>query len=370
VRDRLTLFFASRWGIVLARAVIGLIAVVLQRMGNPPNMGVCVACFERDVAGALGLHRAGVVQYLRPEIPAFVLGSLLAALLFREFRARGGSAPLVRFLLGGFAMIGALAFLGCPWRALLRLGAGDGNALVGLAGLTAGIAIGVAFLRRGYTLGRSRTQAAPAGWILPGLMAGLLVLAFVKPSFLLASAKGPGAMAAPIAISLAGGLLIGAVAQRTRFCTMGSVRDVLLARDVHLISGVAALVAVVFVANLILGRVSFGFASQPVGHSDHPWNFLGMVLAGLAFAMAGGCPGRQLFLAGEGDSDAGVFVLGMIVGAAFAHNFALAAVPDRVVDGSLVVGGPGPNGQVAVVLGLVVCGGLGFLLRERWEETR
>ena len=41
-----------------------------------------------------------------------------------------------------------------------------------------------------------------------------------------------------------------------------------------------------------------------------------MVLAGLAFALAGGCPGRQLFLAGEGDGDSAIFVLGMVSGAA------------------------------------------------------
>ena len=40
-------------------------------------MGICVACFERDIAGAIGLHRAAVVQYIRPEIIGFVLGSLL-----------------------------------------------------------------------------------------------------------------------------------------------------------------------------------------------------------------------------------------------------------------------------------------------------
>jgi len=43
-------------------------AALLQKLGNPGNMGICVACFERDIAGAVGLHRAAVVQYMRPEI--------------------------------------------------------------------------------------------------------------------------------------------------------------------------------------------------------------------------------------------------------------------------------------------------------------
>jgi uncharacterized protein len=134
--------FATRWGIIGVGACIGILAPLLQKLGNPANMGICVACFERDIAGAMGLHRAAVVQYMRPEIIGFVLGALLAAYLFKEFRPRTGSAPIVRFMLGVLAMIGALVFLGCPWRALLRLAGGDGNALLGIAGLIAGIWIG------------------------------------------------------------------------------------------------------------------------------------------------------------------------------------------------------------------------------------
>ena len=132
-------YFATRWGIISVGAFIGVLAALLQKLGNPGNMGICVACFERDIAGALGLHRAGVVQYMRPEIIGFVLGSLIAAYAFKEFRPRAGSAPIVRFVLGAFAMIGALVFLGCPWRALLRFAAGDGNAIFGLLGLIFGI---------------------------------------------------------------------------------------------------------------------------------------------------------------------------------------------------------------------------------------
>jgi YedE family putative selenium metabolism protein len=144
---------------------------------------------------------------------------------------------------------------------------------------------------------------------------------------------------------------------------MGSIRDVVLMGDTHLISGLGALLVVAFITNLILGQVKFGFFGQPVAHSSHLWNFLGMTLAGLAFALAGGCPGRQLFLSGEGDGDAGVFVLGMIVGAGFSHNFALAGTPDSVANGT--VGGISPYGMAAVVLGLVVCLIIGFTMREK-----
>ena len=67
--------------------------------GNPPNMGICAACFIRDIAGALGLHSAAVVQYIRPEIIGFILGAFLTSFAFREFRARGGASPMIRFMI-------------------------------------------------------------------------------------------------------------------------------------------------------------------------------------------------------------------------------------------------------------------------------
>jgi YedE family putative selenium metabolism protein len=356
-------FFATKWGIISVGAFIGVFAALLQKWGNPGNMGICVACFNRDIAGAVGLHRAAVVQYMRPEIIGFILGSLIAAYGFKEFRARAGSAPIVRFILGAFAMIGALVFLGCPWRALLRLAGGDGNAILGLAGLIFGIWIGTLFLRNGYNLGRTTKTYTSVGWLLPIVMLGFLVLMFIYPriegeqqsGILFYSVKGPGAMHAPLIISLIIGLAVGFLAQRSRFCTMGAFRDFILFRQNHLLLGLISLVVFAFIVNLIVGQFHPGFAKQPVAHTMHIWNFGGMTLAGLAFALAGGCPGRQLFLAGEGDGDAAVFVLGMIVGAGFSHNFGLASSPNGV----------GPHGIAAVVIGLLICLFIGFTMRNK-----
>ncbi|MBM4276747.1 MAG: YedE-related selenium metabolism membrane protein [Deltaproteobacteria bacterium] len=355
-------FFGSRWGIISVGAFIGIFAPLLQKWGNPANMGVCVACFDRDIAGALGLHRAAVVQYMRPEIIGFVLGALIAAYAFKEFRARAGSAPIVRFVLGAFAMIGGLVFLGCPWRAALRLAGGDGNAIFGLLGLIGGIWVGTLFLKGGYNLGRSQKTHTSVGWLLPLIMLGFLVLMLIFPQVqgqeksgvLFYSVKGPGSMHAPLIVSLVVGLLIGFLAQRSRFCTMGAIRDFVLFKQIHLLLGFITLVVVAFIVNLILGQFNPGFEKQPVAHTMSLWNFGGMVLAGLAFALAGGCPGRQLFLAGEGDGDAAVFVLGMIVGAGFAHNFGLASSPDGV----------GPYGIPAVIIGLLTCLFIGFTMRK------
>ena len=79
-----------------------------------------------------------------------------------------------------------------------------------------------------------------------------------------------------------------------------------------------------------------------------------MALAGWGSILLGGCPLRQLILAGEGNGDAAVTVLGMIVGAAIAHNFGLAGNPDSVVDGAYQGGGIGTAGMIAVVTGFVV----------------
>jgi uncharacterized protein len=356
-------FFATPAGVIAVGAVIGVIAALLQKAGNPANMGICVACFERDIAGAIGLHRAAVVQYIRPEIIGFVVGSLIAAYLSKEFRPRAGSAPIVRFVLGMFAMIGALVFLGCPWRAVLRLAGGDGNALFGMAGLAGGVWLGTLFLKGGYNLGRTGSSPSSVGWLFPLTMLGLLVIMLLNPQvaeepksgILFYSLKGPGSMHAPLLISLAAGLAIGLMAQRSRFCTMGALRDLILFKQTHLFGGLLALLVFSFLTNLAVGQFKPGFAGQPVAHTMGLWNFGGMVLAGLAFALAGGCPGRQLFLAGEGDGDAAVFVWGMIVGAGISHNFGLASSPSGV----------GPHGIAAVIVGLAVCVFIGMTMKQR-----
>ena len=86
-------FFKENWLVIVTGVVVGLAALLLQALGNPKNMGFCIACFERDIAGALGLHSAAVVQYVRPEVIGIVLGSCIMALIGKEFRAQASSPP-------------------------------------------------------------------------------------------------------------------------------------------------------------------------------------------------------------------------------------------------------------------------------------
>ena len=356
--------------VVSAGAAVGLAAIFLMLLGNPANMGFCIACFLRDIAGACGLHNAAKVQYVRPEIIGLVLGALAMSLATREFRSRAGSAPAVRFVLGGFVMIGALAFLGCPLRMVLRLGGGDLNALVGLIGFTIGICIGIVFLKKGFTLGRSYEAKAIEGSVLPIVMAVLLILVLAVPALFKFSEEGPGSKHAPFFIALVLALIVGALAQKSRLCMVGGIRDAIMLKDVHLLIGFIAIFVVVLIGNLITGNFHPGFAMQPIAHSSHLWNLLGMMLTGWGSVLLGGCPLRQLILAGTGNGDSAVTVFGMIVGAAIAHNFGLAGNADSLNDAKeLVVGGISTYGKVAVVLGLIVMLVVGLMNLPKEEAT-
>ena len=342
----------ERIQIVIAGLIIGVIASLLVFFGNPSNMGFCIACFLRDTAGGLGLHRAAAVQYIRPEIIGLVLGSFGVALVKKEFSAKGGSAPVTRFVLGFFVMVGCLMFLGCPFRMILRLAGGDLNALLGLLGFALGILAGVFFLRRGYSLKRTYTQTKLDGVIFPVIQVVVFILLVAAPAFIFftEAGGGPGAKHAAVAISLIAGLIVGALAQRTRLCMVGGIRDVVLFREPKLLMGFGAILVSALVCNLILngvGEATFfhlGFKGQPIAHTDGLWNCLGMLLVGFGCVLLGGCPLRQLVMSGEGNSDSAVTVLGLIVGAAFCHNFGLASSAD----------GPTAAGKIAVLLGIAV----------------
>lgn len=343
--------------VIVTGALIGAAAVALTALGNPGNMGFCIACFLRDIAGSLKLHSAGAVQYFRPEIIGLVLGSLIISLVTKEFKPRGGSSPMLRFLLGMLVMIGALMFLGCPLRMMLRIGGGDVNALIGLVGFVAGIFIGTLFLKNGFTLKRSYDLGKAEGLTFPVILLVLFVVFLVSPSLFAASEEGagPGAMHAAVLVSLVIGLVAGALCQKSRFCTVAASRDAIMFSDFQMLYGFLAVIVVSIIGNLILGKFHLSMADQPVAHTDGIWNFLGMALVGWGSVYLGGCPLRQLILAGEGNSDSAITVTGFIAGAAFCHNFGLASSAK----------GPTENGMIAVAVGLVLLLVIGLVNRQK-----
>ena len=217
-------------------------------------------------------------------------------------------------------MIGALVFLGCPLRMVIRLGGGDLTAVAGLLGFLAGILVGIVFLKRGFSLGRAYPVKLGEGMMIPGVMVLLLALLLAAPGLLKFSEEGPGSMHAFWGISLVAGLVVGALAQRSRLCMAGGLRDGFLLRDFTLLTGFLAIWVTMTIGNLILGSYNLSAQSQPIAHSQYLWSFLGMALAGWGSILLGGCPLRQLILAGEGNGDSAIAVFGMIVGAAIAHN--------------------------------------------------
>ena len=343
--------FDKTWKLAVSGAVIGLLVMLLAIYGNPANMAICVACFIRDTAGALKLHTAAPVQYFRPEVVGFVCGSFLLALLTKEYKSTAGSSPMVRFILGAAMMIGALVFLGCPLRMVLRMAAGDLNAWVALIGFAGGVATGSFFLKKGFSLGRAYEAKPVGGAVLPVVLAALLVIG-VATGVYAVSTEGPGSKHAPIILSLVVALVIGALAQKSRMCFAGSIRDIILMKNFDLISIIAALFAVMAVYNAATGSFHLGFSGQPIAHSQHLWNILGMYAVGFAAVLAGGCPLRQIILAGQGSSDSAGTCLGMLFGAALAHNFHLvgAAAKAATETEAAVLGGPAMPGKIAVIV--------------------
>ena len=337
-------------GIIATGAVIGLIAVALVVLGNPKNMGFCIACFLRDIAGSTKLHTAPIVQYFRPEIVGLVIGAMAMALIGKEFSPKGGSAPVTRFFLGAFVMIGALVFLGCPLRMVLRIGGGDFNAVVGLIGFAAGILVGIFFLNKGFSLKRTYKLPVSEAFVFPAGLVLLFALFLIVPSLFVFSESGPGSMHAPVIVALIAGLVVGALCQKSRMCMVAGIRDLVLFKDWKLLLGFVTIIIAALIGNLVTGNFNLGFAGQPVAHSVHLWNFMGMLIVGFGSVLLGGCPLRQLILTGEGNTDSAVTVLGYIAGAAFAHNFSLAGSAASADS----IGGPSINGKVAVIIGLVV----------------
>lgn len=334
--------------VILTGFTIGIAALILVAFGNPRNMGFCIACFIRDIAGSLDLHTTRGLQYARPEIFGLILGSSLLAIIKKEFRATSGSAPVMRFTLGFFMMAGALVFLGCPLRMVLRLGGGDGKAIFALIGFTGGIALGSYFLNQGFTLGRSFKQKSFDGMIIPLISIAMLFFGLFKMVGIESESSH-----APFFLSLSLAFIVGGLAQRSRFCMVGGIRDFILFKDNHLFLGSLALFLTVLFGNIILGNFSFS-----ITFANSLWYILSMALVGLCGVLLGGCPLRQLVLIGEGNGDSSITLLGMLVGAAISHNFSTASSPSLVKIG----------GKIEVIVGLIIVTGIAVLIIKKQNK--
>ncbi len=232
-------------------------------------------------------------------------------------------------------------------------------ALVALIGFIIGILIGIVFLKKGFSLKRAYDAPVTEGLAMPVIVVILGVLVLAAPALFAFSEKGPGSMHAPFAIALIVALIVGGLCQKSRLCMVGGLRDSFMFKEFSLLWGFIALLVVMIIGNLILGSFNLGFGNaeslQPIAHNAWVWNLRGMTLVGWGSVLLGGCPLRQLILAGEGNGDSAVTVFGMLVGAAFAHNFGLAGAAMAVAeDGTFTGGGIKPAGIIALFLGFAV----------------
>ncbi|MGA2193260.1 MAG: YedE family putative selenium transporter [Nitrospirota bacterium] len=341
--------------IIAAGAAIGVLGVCLACVGNPRNSGICISCFMENLAGSLGLHNNARMQYIRPELIGFVLGGTGAAFMAREFKAEGGSSPIIRFLGGVLLIVGCSIFLGCPIKMVLRLASGDFTAVAGLVGLVFGVWGGFQFLKRGFYLGDSSPTPFLNGLIVPLLMLALLAGVIFKPDFLHFSVTGPGSQRASRTIATGSGLLIGALAQRSRFCVTGSIGNFVVSGDRKMLTGLISMLVFALSVSLYKGFFFPGLEGQPGSHLAYGWSFLGMALVGITSVMIGGCPFRQLILASQGSTDAGAVVLGMVAGGAIVQGWGITST-------NL---GPTQLGEVATLLGLAFVLVLGVTMRVR-----
>ena len=127
------------------------------------------------------------------------------------------------------------------------------------------------------------------------------------------------------------------------------------------------------VYNIATGGFKASFDGQPIAHAQHLWNILGLYAVGFAAVLAGGCPLRQMVLAGQGSCDGAITFLGMLIGAAFAHNFGLAGVAASAAtaEKAAVAGGPSQAGQIVLICSIVVLFIIGFvnLKKQEAKET-
>lgn len=352
-------FFIKNYLYLIVGLVIGGMAVMLAFMGNPKNMAFCIACFIRDTAGALGLHTASAVQYARPEIIGIVLGAFAISLIRKDFKVTGGSAPLTRFVLGACVMIGALVFLGCPLRMVLRIAGGDLNAVIGFFGFAGGIIVGIVFLNKGFTLKRTYELPKLEGIIAPAsslVMLVFLLLPLVIPGitllFVTSEGGGPGAMQAPIWAALIAGIVVGVVGQIFRVCFISGIRDSIMFKQFHMLYVFVMIIVSVMIVNAATGNLKFSFEGQPIAHTEFLWNILGLFVVGLGSVLLGGCPLRQLVLTGSGNTDSAIAILGMFAGAALSHNSNLKLASSAA--------GTTVGGRIACILCIVVILAIGF----------
>jgi len=127
-------------------------------------------------------------------------------------------------------------------------------------------------------------------------------------------------MTAPMA-TLAIGVLIGYLGQRSRMCFVGGIRDFILVRDMYLLRGLVAFGLTAWVGFPLVGLLS-GSHPGPFGPADAltvGLTVLGGFGVGYVSVLANGCPLRQHVLAAQGVRSSAAYLGGFLAGSVLFH---------------------------------------------------
>lgn len=143
--------------------------------------------------------------------------------------------------------------------------------------------------------------------------------------------KDVAVIAVPI-VTLVLGLLIGWLAQRSGFCSIGGFRDFIMFRHTRLLFGFLALILGAFIGYLVfkilfpsafegffwlMGKGLMPVPGAPANLTVTAYIVLaivGGIAVGLIGVLLGGCPLRQLVMTAEGNAKSLWFVVGMCIG--------------------------------------------------------
>lgn len=346
---------------ILSAILIGAGGALLSYLGNPLNTGICISCFMENYAGALRLHNNIFMQYLRPEITFIVTGSFISALIRNEFSPRISQSSIIYFLGGFFMIVGSAVFIGCPIKMLLRLAGGDLTSIAGILGLIIGVLFGIWVLKDGVETSiftQKKMGQKGGAYILPLIILVFGITGFVKQGIFSESLSGAGAEKAPFFFAAIISVVLGFVSQYSRFCVTGSIRNSLILKNAFGFLALFFLVFSAFTVNLLTNKLNVGIYGQPGSHTEYLWSFISLFLTGYIAVIIDGCPFRQLIKSGEGDLNAQISFIGMLIGAAFVQNFQIYS------DAS----GPTLMGKIGVAAGFFVFSFITFGLRQHYEN--
>jgi hypothetical protein len=124
----------------------------------------------------------------------------------------------------------------------------------------------------------------------------------------------------PVA-TLAIGVVLGYLGQRSRMCFVGGIRDFILVRDTSLLKGLIAFALTAWLAFPLAGLLA-GTPALSLGLSDFSAVLLtiaGGWGVGFFSTLANGCPFRQHVLAAQGVTSSLAYLAGFFAGAVIFH---------------------------------------------------